>query len=589
MTRFPPRGLLPSALLAGLLTAGCGGSDPTQPDPMPGTVNLVFVPALVDLGAGRSTTVAVENRGSQAVGPIQLIPGPVLREGGPVVGVQTQAVPAEIPTLNPGGSATIALSIVLEPTPATGSYEGSLEARLAGESVAALTIGFSVSPPAPPGSGRTLQIAGPTVVRQGDVVEFSAVVRDSSGAEVSDPTLAWSFAPAAAGLITGAGVFVGYAPGAARIIASASDGVDTLDIAIEARGLSGSFNVTGHGSINTRYTSDLWIHDFPGQGAFAYTGTWSCRAGRCGDRLYVWDVGNPSTPALVDSVLVDARVVNDVKIREDGAIGVITHELSNDAQNGITLLDLSDPGNPSVITRFSSGLESGVHNVWIAGDYVYVVVDGLGNGLRIVDISDPANPRQVAGFYAGSSFLHDVYVRDGLAFLSHWDAGLVIIDVGNGIAGGSPTAPVEVSRIQTTGGQAHNAWYWPATGYVFVGEEDFSTPGLMHIVDASDLRNPREVATFEVPGATPHNFWLDEDRAILYAAWYENGIRALDVSGALLGELDRQGREIASIRYGQGSGCQAGSATCTWAPQLYSGRVFASDLNSGLWIVQPDF
>ena len=33
---------------------------------------------------------------------------------------------------------------------------------------------------------------------------------------------------------------------------------------------------------------------------------------------------------------------------------------------------------------------------------------------------------------------HDVYVRDGLAFLSHWDAGLIILDVGNGMAGGSP-------------------------------------------------------------------------------------------------------------------------------------------------------
>ncbi|UCF21269.1 MAG: hypothetical protein JSU87_07780 [Gemmatimonadota bacterium] len=581
--------LLSAALLAASATLGCGGSDPTDPDPGPGVVNLAFVPALVNLGADRSTTVAIDNRGTQAVGPIQLISGQILREGSPVVGAQLQAVPAEIPTLNPGASATVALSIILDSAPAAGSYEGSLEARLAGESIAALAIDFSVSPPAPPGSGRSLQIAGPDVARQGDVVTYSAVVRDSTGTEVSDPTLAWSVSPAAAGLITGAGGFVGYAPGTARIIASASDAADTLDMIIEARALSGSFSVIGQGSVSARFTSDLWVHDFPALGLFAYTGTWSCRNGRCGDRLHVWHLGSSNSPALVDSVRVDARVVNDVKVREDGAIAVITHELSNDAQNGITLLDLSDPAHPTVITRFTTGLESGVHNVWVAGDYVYVVVDGLGNGLRILDISDPATPRQVAGFYAGSSFLHDVYVRDGLAFLSHWDAGLVILDVGNGIAGGSPTRPVEVSRIQTAGGQVHNAWYWPTTGYVFVGEEDFGTPGLMHIVDASDLRKPREVATFRVPGATPHNFWLDEERAILYAAWYENGIRALDVSGALLGELERQGREIASVLYAQGSGCQVSSATCTWAPQLHSDRVFASDLNSGLWILRPGF
>jgi hypothetical protein len=252
-------------------------------------------------------------------------------------------------------------------------------------------------------------------------------------------------------------------------------------------------------------------------------------------------------------------------------------------------LDLSDPAHPTIISRFTSGLESGVHNVWIEGDYVFVVVDGAGIGMRVLDISSPGSPTVVASYYAGSSILHDVYARDGLAFLSHWDAGLIILDVGNGVAGGSPANPVEVSRIQTAGGETHNAWYWPAAGYVFVGEEDFGTPGIMHVVDVSDLSNPKEVATFSLPGATPHNFWLDENRGILYAAWYEKGLRAIDVSGVLLGALDRQGREIASIQYGSGSGCAGGSATCTWAPQLHNGLVYASDLNSGLWVLQPDF
>ncbi len=165
----------------------------------------------------------------------------------------------------------------------------------------------------------------------------------------------------------------------------------------------------------------------------------------------------------------------------------------------------------------------------------------------------------------------------------------MILDVGNGIKGGSPTNPVEVSRIQTAGGATHNAWYWPASGYVFVGEEDFETPGIMHVVDASNLESPREVATFRVSGATPHNFWLDENRAILYAAWYENGLQAIDVSGTLLGQLERQGREIASIQYGSGSRCVSGSETCTWAPQLHGGLIYASDMNTGLWVLEPNF
>ncbi len=66
-------------------------------------------------------------------------------------------------------------------------------------------------------------------------------------------------------------------------------------------------------------------------------------------------------------------------------------------------------------------------------------------------------------------------------------------------------------------------------------------------------------------------------------------MRALDVSGELMGALERQGREIASIQYGTGTGCFGSSETCTWAPQLHNGLVFVSDLNSGLWVFQTSF
>ena len=114
--------------------------------------------------------------------------------------------------------------------------------------------------------------------------------------------------------------------------------------------------------------------------------------------------------------------------------------------------------------------------------------------------------------------------------------------------------------------------------------------GQSHVVDARNLTNPVEVATFRLAGDPPHNFWLDEARGILYMAWYGNGIIALDVSGELLGQLEKQDRQIASISYGSGFGCPFGTlATCSWAPQLENGRLFVSDLNTGLWILQPNF
>ena len=235
-----------------------------------------------------------------------------------------------------------------------------------------------------------------------------------------------------------------------------------------------------------------------------------------------------------------------------------------------------------MISRY---LTYSVHNAWIEGDYVYAIVYPNGPGvLYIIDISNPADPQAVKGFYAGSSGAHDVYVRDGLAFVSHMDAGLVILDVGNGIAGGSPTNPVEVSRVQTEGGNTHNAWYWPDAGYVFVGEES-NRPGVLHVVDVSDLSNPVEVATFRNSRGNPHNFWLDEVRGILYVAWWRRGLKAIDVNGELLGGLDTQGRLLGSITYG-GDG---GFDTSSWGAQLHDGLVYVSEATSGLWIFRPEF
>ena len=288
------------------------------------------------------------------------------------------------------------------------------------------------------------------------------------------------------------------------------------------------FTVVGHGTPPAgQGTSDLWVH-----GTVAYTGTIEIGTGVPGNTMWAWDVSGPGTPVRSASVVLDARTVNDVKIRADGTLGLITHEGSDDGLNGVTLIDLSNPLQPSVISRTTASLEAGVHNAWIEGDYAYLAVDGsrASSGLRVLDISDPADPQVAASFYGGSSSLHDVHLRDGFAFLSHWDAGLIILDVGNGVAGGSPTNPILVGRVQTTGGHTHNAWYWPAAGYVFVGEES-SRPGVVHVVDASDLSNPVEVATFAVSGESPHNFWLDEARGILYVAWYRRGLRAIDVGG----------------------------------------------------------
>lgn len=345
----------------------------------------------------------------------------------------------------------------------------------------------------------------------------------------------------------------------------------------------------------SRAVTDLWVH-----GDHAYSGT---RSGGCGGAdnpcpsnpgaLMVWRLEGGGMPRLVDSVALPGPHVNDVKVSPGGDYLVVSQERVQ-ATNGVVVLDLANPGAPTIVTHFTDGLERGVHNLWlenIAGtDYAFVVEDGSGpgSGLHVLDLSDPAAPEPVTTWRGGSSQIHDVYVRDGLAFVSHWDDGLFILDVGNGLAGGSPADPVTVGSLTMSGGNTHNAWYWPEGEVVFVGEERGASPsdtadvGQLHVVDVSDLADPREIATYRIPGETPHNFWLDEENEILYAGWYMRGVRALDVSGTLSGDLGAAGREIGFLEPSGSKGLGS-----IWAPQLHRGVLYLSDIHHGLWAVEP--
>lgn len=383
----------------------------------------------------------------------------------------------------------------------------------------------------------------------------------------------------------------------------------TTTVSVEARGARGdmtvhvvkpatqasNFTVLGSGVTAAEENSDLWVH-----GDYAYTGTLTpCAEASClgvEGWLYVWHLSGDGGITKVDSLGLPAPGVNDIKVSADGSFAVASQERGADG-NGIVILGLADPAHPTVLTRYTHNLENGVHNTWIEAiggrDYVFAVEDTKDaagtSALRILDVTDRSAPVEVSQFYGGSSFVHDVYVRDGLAFVSHFDAGLVILDVGNGMAGGSPDHPVEVSRLVTAGGHTHNAWYWPARGLVFVGEERFPPPdhadeiGVVHVVDVGHLSQPREVATLRIPGSSPHNFWVDEDRQILFAAWYTNGLRAIDVSGQLSGDLSGQGRELGYVIPSGPHG-----AASVWAPQIQGGLIYLSDIFNGIWCVRFD-
>ena len=51
--------------------------------------------------------------------------------------------------------------------------------------------------------------------------------------------------------------------------------------------------------------------------------------------------------------------------------------------------------------------------------------------------------------------------------------------------------------------------------------------------------------------------------------------------------LDRQGRQV-GFYYPVDESAFVPNSAMTWGPQLHKGNIFASDMNSGLWVVRLD-
>lgn len=436
-----------------------------------------------------------------------------------------------------------------------------------------------------------------TSLRTGDVVHFSARALDAGGMEVSDAPVEWSVAPVGgsgqvAATVDGRGAFVADAPGVYRVTATVGSVSEVAEVAASPRAPRRDMTLRAHGVVPSEAgaTTDLWVFEGTDGRDYAYTGTMDAAT------MYAWDVTDPTNPVITDSVKVDGRRQNDVKINADATLAIITSEGASNRRNGFTILDIADAAHPTIITHFTEGLTGGVHNVWIEGDIVYAVHNGT-NAVHIVDISDPANPVNVGRWQVENPArsLHDIMVLDGLAYLSYWDDGLVVLDVGAGIKGGTPTEPQFVSqyKYQTrhgaeSYGNTHHAIRYK--NYVFLGDEIFGCSecvngprGHVHVVDVTDIENPIEVATYRVPEAGVHNLWAEDEK--LFVAYYQAGLRVVDISGELRGDLYRQGREIGWYMTEDAEGLNP-NKTDAWGPQPYKGNIFVSDFSSGLWVVE---
>jgi uncharacterized protein YjdB len=447
-----------------------------------------------------------------------------------------------------------------------------------------------------------------TEARTGDVVHFVAL-----GDAGKAPSVRWSVSENGAAIYDD-GAFVAEKAGTYVITASSGQHSASASVVVHRRNVEREVEVVSHLPMPDLQMSEEWII-----GHHAYLST-------VADKVFVYDIADPANPKLLDTLKVDARIINDISTTPDEKIGVFTREGASNRKNGIVFLDTTDPSHLKVLSEYTATVTGGVHSAYLDGHYVYLTDDATGS-MRVIDFQDAKHPKEVARFQvenptvvtlntemgsmSSGRYLHDLQVKDGIAYLAYWRDGLVILDVGNGVAGGSPENPKLISQYHFNHYELYGDGWLAGThsvfrykNYLFVGDEVFPAifniedrdripvRAILHVMDVSDLKHAKEVAQYEVPEGGSHNFWVAND--MLYEGYYSGGARVLDISGELRGDLYRQGREIARFWTGDSKGFrpnlpftwggQPCSITCD-TPEL-NGLMYFNDIHSGLWITK---
>jgi hypothetical protein len=496
------------------------------------------------------------------------------------------------------------------------SEDGVLRAARAGRATVTVRTGAATATIAltvVPNTIATLELVPAAQrARAGDVVRFSLSAKDRLGRVIAGLSPTWTMA-GGDGLIDSDGAFVAYQPG--RYLVSASLGSRSVEaiVTVEERDVRRPVNVVGRLPRTEFPTAEVWLHP---NGKVAYLGS---HGG--GDRFWTIDISNPAKPVVVDSAMMNTRLINDIMTNEAGTWLVATREGADNRQNGVVVYSLEDPLRPRRLSEFTTGVTAGVHSAYVYtdpkyGPHIYLTNDGTG-AVHVLSMSDPANPKQVAVWKTpradAGRYLHDVDVRDGLLYGSWWNDGLVILDVGNGIKGGSPNSPVLVSQykydlnamyknVEIESGAGHTRGThtaWRHKNYVFIADEVYrANPvkgakdaaadrmyGNLQVIDVSDILNPKAVAWYKPEYGGVHNVWVAGDT--LYFGAYNGGFHAFDISGELRGDLMAQGRQIAHVYTGDMDGHTKNQAQ-TWGVVVNpkDGLAYVNDFFNGLWIVR---
>ncbi len=361
-------------------------------------------------------------------------------------------------------------------------------------------------------------------------------------------------------------------------------------------------------TVNLLGTYDPPTSDLPQSGGVQFNDVWgyTSPAGReiaiLGNVSYVVfvDVTDPTNPTEIHRHAPgNTSIWRDFKTYKQYVYGVSDQF---GATEGLQIYDLSnlDCGGEIINLGGITDQFETSHNIFIdePNHRLYVVGLRQFTDVYVYDLEpDPTNPVLLANVNFNAAiasseglYVHDIYVRDNIAYCSHEFTGLYIWDMTDLSNPNNPPSnggsSIQLLATDDYGGYNHSSWVTEDGQFAITAEEIPAGRELIS-VDISQMTsgNIFDVDMFShslepVGRPTPHNPYIRND--FLFISYYEDGFKVFDFSDptapTLYGNYDTY-----PLNQGGYSGTE-GAWGCY--PFFPSGNVLISDITFGLHVFQ---
>ncbi|MEO1515104.1 MAG: choice-of-anchor B family protein [Bacteroidota bacterium] len=300
------------------------------------------------------------------------------------------------------------------------------------------------------------------------------------------------------------------------------------------------------------------------------------------EQVHFIDIDHPDGPREVARFRGGgSNFWRDFKTYRDRAYAV-----SDQAFEGMMIFDLSQLPDTVIQTNHTKNYFTNAHNIFVDEENgrLYAAGSDTAN-LVVLDLTqDPDTPALLSNARLfGAGYVHDVYVRDNIAYCSQGNNGYFIWDMNE------PTNPQLLASTRTFG-YNHSSWLTEDGQYAIYAEE-VPTGVPMGIIDLSEVDDGLVsiVNTFKFPleapidsNPRPHNPFIRDHYAVV--SYYQDGLQIFDIADPM------NPKQVAHFDTYENSTYPAREFEGNWGayPYLPSGRILASDMRRGLLVLSAD-